>query len=196
MWYYFFSLLIIGSSWHWLFHCDCMMHFLLSGGDFVPTLWYFFVFFTYYRKFVTLIIPLWLMHCLLSGGDFIILIWYYPTRFVLEQQQEHVMSLRLIMLMDPKQDTPLIIYLYQLCRYIYFSLQQDTPLIIDLYQLYRYIYFSLQQAIPLIIYLYQLYRYIYCSLHQNIPLIIYLYQLYRYVYMPTTKSIFRKYYHL
>jgi hypothetical protein len=36
-----------------------------------------FCFSFHYRKFVTLIIPLWLMHCLLSGVDFIILMWYY-----------------------------------------------------------------------------------------------------------------------
>ena len=137
----------------WLMHC------LLSGRDFIilvvtdtlsvewkgfcSNIVVYFVFFTYYRKFVTLIILWGLIHCLLSGVDFIILIWYYPTRFVLEQQQEHVMSLRLIMLMDPKQDTPLIIYLYQLYRYIYCSIQQDIPLIIYLYQIYRYVYCSI-----------------------------------------------------
>jgi hypothetical protein len=56
------------------------------------------------------------------------------TGLTIYKTQEHVMSLRLILLMDPKQDIPLIIYFYQLYRYIYCSLQQDTPLIIYLYQ--------------------------------------------------------------
>ena len=60
----------------WLIHC------LLSGGDFVPTLWYF--------LFSYLIIGNswhWLfrgdIHCLLSGVDFIILVWYYLFSYLI-----------------------------------------------------------------------------------------------------------------